>query len=760
MTNPLVSLRRNLITRPVFGAVRKALPSMSQTEREAIEAGTVWFDRELFSGNPDWKSFLDHPDASLTDEEQAFLDGPVEELCAMVDEWTVNNDRRDLPPEAWDFMRKHRFFGMIIPKEHGGLGFSAYAHSCVVARLATRSLVASVTVMVPNSLGPGELLMLFGTEEQQKYYLPRLAKGNEIPCFGLTSEEAGSDAASMEDVGIVSKGKWKGKEVLGMRLTFAKRYITLGPVATLIGLAFQMKDPDGLLGGKEDLGITVALVPADTKGVRTGRRHWPAMQSFMNGPVEGEDVFVPLDHIIGGQERAGEGWKMLMTALAAGRSISLPSVAAAGAQFAARTTGAYARIRKQFGIPVAKFEGVQEPMARIAADAYLLDAARRITCSAIDQGEKPSVLGAIMKYHATERARDDINDAMDVHGGKGICDGPTNYLAQIYYSQPIGITVEGANILTRSMVIFGQGAIRCHPWLLKEMEAAQKEDRKQGLKDFDRAFFGHLGHHIASWWRAWHRNLFGGATAPAPRGGPVKAYYKALGRASASFALVADMALITLGGGLKRKESLSARLGDVLSGMYLAACALKRWEDDGRKESDLPLLRYAVERELATIQTRLDEILRNLPGRFFPWLLRRMVFPWGRWRGAHSDRLIGACAEILSVPGALRDRLTHLVYVPSDEEEPVRLLDRALDAVIAADPLEKKLDEAGIENLEEAVKASVIDKDERKAIELARTLTRQVVAVDDFAPEELAKGEKPSPRTEMHEPPRIVAQSG
>jgi len=680
----------------------------------------------------------------------------------MVDDWTINNDRRDLPPEAWDFLREKGFFGMIIPKDFGGLGFSAYAHSCVIQKISTRSLVAAVTAMVPNSLGPAELLMLFGTDAQKMHWLPRLATGEEIPCFGLTSEEAGSDAAAMVDEGVVCEGDWHGEKVLGMRLDFAKRYITLGPVATVIGLAFKLRDPDGLLGGEEDRGITVALIPADTPGIETGRRHWPAMQSFMNGPVEGTDVFVPLDAIIGGAEMAGKGWQMLMTALAAGRSISLPSLSAGGAKFAARSTGAYARVRKQFGIPVGKFEGVQEPLARIAGSAYLLEAARRVTCSAIDQGEKPSVLGGVMKYHATERLREAINDAMDVHGGKGICDGPQNYLAQSYYSLPISITVEGANILTRSMMIFGQGAIRCHPWLLAEMEAANAEDHKAGLADFDRAFFGHLAHHFASWGRAFHRNLTAGSTAPAPAGaGPVADLYKALGRGSASLALVADMALATLGGALKRKEGLSARLGDVFSALYLASCALKRWEEEGRPAADLPVLRYAVdERELQAIQARLDEVLRNFPGRIIPWVLRRVVFPWGRWRQPITDRMVGEAAQLLLEPGAARDRLTAGIYLPTEGDGPVALLDRAFEAVIAAEAIESRLKEAGIDDLDAAVEQRVITKQEKERIDEARALTQRVVAVDDFAPEELLKGEKPSPNVAMAEPPKVAAQSG
>lgn len=758
MDNPFIALRRALISRPVFNAISKALPRISDTEREAIEAGTVWWDRELFSGNPDWTMLRDHPPAKLTAEEQAFIDGPVEELCRMVDDWTINHTLHDLPPQAWAFLRDKGFFGMIIPKEYGGLGFSAFAHSSVVMKLSTRSLVAAVTAMVPNSLGPAELLLQFGTDEQRNYYLPRLARGEEIPCFALTSPRAGSDAASMIDHGVVCRGMWEGKETLGMRVTWSKRYITLAPIATVLGLAIKLFDPDGLLGEKKDLGITVALVPTKTPGVKIGRRHWPAMQSFQNGPNHGDDVFMPLDWIIGGPKMVGEGWRMLMTALAAGRSISLPSLSTGGTKFAARVSGAYARIREQFGVPVGRFEGVQEPMARIAATAYLLDAARRVTCSAIDGGEKPAVIGAIMKYHATERLRLAFNDAMDIHGGKGICDGPSNYLAQTYYSLPVSITVEGANILTRSLIIFGQGAIRCHPWLLKEMNAAADPDRTRGLRDFDRAFFGHLGHHLATWWRAWHRNLFAGATAPAPGAPELAAYYREIGRAGASFALITEIALIVLQGALKRKETLSARLGDVLAGMYLVTCAFKRWEEEGRPAADLPVLRYAVERELLTIQQRLDEILRNFPGGFWRFVLRRVIFPWGRWRRPADDALIRLGAEFLMQPGEARDRLTQGIFLARGFSAPVSDLDRALQMAVDTEDAEKRLRHADLQHdLGAAVAQNVVSAQERQAIEDKRRLVLRLIQVDDFDPAELTGVHKDITDTGGALQPRAVA---
>ena len=740
-------LRRKYLSVPGYRLARKTLPSMSETERAAIEAGTVWWDGELFAGNPDWSKFLDHPSAKLTEEEQAFLDGPVEALCALLDDWSINHGPRDLPEEAWAFLKEKHFFGIIIPKEHGGLGFSAYAHSCVIQKLATRSLSGAVTAMVPNSLGPAELLLLHGTKEQKMHYLPRLARGEEIPCFALTSEQAGSDAAAMIDRGVVCEGEWNGKKTLGMRVTWSKRYITLAPVATVLGLAFKLYDPDHLLGEEEDIGITVALVPTDTPGVRIGRRHWPAMQSFMNGPTEGQEVFMPIDWIIGGPEMKGQGWKMLMNCLAAGRSISLPSLSAGGAKLAARSTGAYARIRTQFGIPIGNFEGVKEPLARIAGDAYLLEACRQVTCSAIDHGEKPAIIGAIMKYHATERLRADINDAMDVHGGKGICDGPSNYLAQTYYSLPISITVEGANILTRSMMIFGQGVIRCHPWLLKEVEAANLPDQDEGIAAFDEAFSGHLAYHFTTWWRAWHRSAFAGWTAPVPAHlGEVASYYRHLGRASSAFALVSEMALVFLGGALKRKEALSGRLGDVLSSLYMASCILKRWEDDGRPIADLPIVRYSVERELHLLQTKLEAILDNFPHRPVRWWLRRVIFPWGRWASPPRDSLMAEAADVLLSPSDARDRLTAGIYLPPDgsAEMPLAVLERAFKAAIDTEHLEKRLDKAGIEDMDAALEQGVLSRDEVDRLETARTLALESIRVDDFDPNELAKGEQPS----------------
>ncbi|WP_458760033.1 acyl-CoA dehydrogenase [Afipia sp. TerB] len=733
------SLRRDLLTRPIFAWAHKALPPMSDTEREALEAGDVWWDADLFTGNPDWSKLLANAPATLTDEESAFLAGPVEELCAMVDDWKVNWEWRDLPPEVWDFIKRNKFLGMIIPKEFGGLGFSPYAHSEVVRKISSRSVTAAVTVMVPNSLGPGELLMRFGTREQQDKWLPGLAEGREIPCFGLTSPEAGSDAASMIDTGVICRGMFEGREVLGLRLNWHKRYITLGPVATLLGLAFKARDPDHLIGNEEDLGITVALIPTNLPGVTIGHRHLPAMQVFQNGPNWGKDVFIPMDYVIGGQERIGQGWKMLMTALAAGRGISLPSQSAAGAAYCARATGAYARIREQFHVPIGKFEGIEEPLARIAGTAYQLDAARRLTCAALNQGKHPAVISGIMKLHATERLRIAVDDAMDIHGGKAVIDGPQNYMGALYRSVPVAITVEGANILTRNLIVFGQGAIRAHPYLLEEMNAIANPDQKKGLEDFDRSFWKHVGHAFGNLFRAWGRSWTGGAFAPAPDAAEATGYYRQLSRYSSAFALSADMALLTLGGALKRREMLSARFGDILSELYLLSAALKRWEEEGRQKEDLAALQWVMANGFRTIENRFAEILANLPNRFVAAMLKVVVQPFGAKTLGPSDDVVHRCAQLVLAPGPARDRLTAgLYHAGANDDGPLTRLERAFMLVTANAPIEKKMHAARIRDWKEAVRKGVITAEEGRAIQTADEAVAKVIEVDDFAPEALS----------------------
>jgi len=731
------AFRRERLTRPVFRWARDAMPGLSDTEREAIEAGDVWWDADLFTGNPDWAKLRSMPAASLSLEEQAFLDGPVAQLCDMLDEWKIHWELRDLPPEAWDFIKEHRFFGMIIPKQYGGLGFSATAHSEVVRRLSLRSITAAVTVMVPNSLGPGELLMQFGTDAQRAYWLPRLADGTEIPCFGLTSPEAGSDAAAMVDTGVVCRQEIDGREVLGIRLNWHKRYITLGPVATVMGLAFKLHDPDGLLGSKPDIGISVALVPTHTPGVEIGRRHVPSMQVFQNGPNRGRDVFVPIDALIGGPARAGHGWQMLMSALAAGRGISLPSLSAAAAVFCAHTTGAYARIRRQFGIPVGKFEGVQDKLGRMAANAYLVDAARRLTCAALDQGHKPAVVSAIMKYHATERMRVAVNDGMDIHGGKAVIDGPHNYLSGLYRAVPVGITVEGANILTRCLIVFGQGAIRSHPYLMQEILAIGDSDQERGLRAFDRVFWKHAAHSLKNAGRAWLRAWTGARVGPAPAAGAIRGHYRRLGRYASAFALVAEAALGTLGGALKRKEMISARLGDILGELYLLSAVLKRWEDEGRHEADLPLVRWCMDDGAATIEKRLDEVLSNLPMRPAAGLLRLLVLPLGPRPAGPADALTQQCAELLLEPSATRDRLVGDIWQRQGDNGLTRL-ERAFDLVASAQPLYDQLHRAGVRDWHDARQRGGLTQEQAQRLEETEKAVAAAIAVDDFDPAELA----------------------
>lgn len=737
-----MSFRRDVISKLIFSWARRVLPSVSDTEREALEAGDVWWDADLFTGDPEWAKLLDTPPATLTAEEQAFLNGPVDELCAMLDEWKINWELRDLPPEVWNFIKQKKFLGMIIPTEHGGLGFSPYAHSEVVRKISSRSLVAAVTVMVPNSLGPGELLMRFGTRDQQSKWLPCLADGRDIPCFGLTSPEAGSDAAAMTDSGIICKGMFEGHEVIGIRLNWHKRYITLGPVATLLGLAFKAYDPDHLVGSQEDLGITVALIPTSLPGVSIGRRHLPAMQVFQNGPTWGKDVFVPLDYVIGGKERLGQGWKMLMTALAAGRGISLPSLSAAGAAFSARTTGAYARIREQFGIPIGKFEGIEEPLARIAATAYLIDAARRLTCAALNEGHHPAVISGIMKLHATERLRTVIDDAMDIHGGKAVIDGPQNYLGNLYRGVPVSITVEGANILTRNLIIFGQGAIRAHPYLLQEMNALGDTNKARGLDAFDKTFWVHIVHSFKTLFRAWGRSWSGGVFAPAPdNAGAVTGFYRQLSRYSAAFALCADMALLTLGGKLKRKEMLSARFGDILSELYLLSAVLKRWHEEGRQEADLAVVEWCMATGFRTIEQRFADILANLPNRFVAIMLKFMIQPLGAQARGPSDKVIHACAQLVLEPSVARDRLTQGLSHVDDDGGPARL-EKAFLLVTAAEDVFKRMHAARLRDADAAVRQGTITQVEAEQYKAAQEAVARVIEVDDFAPEALSPHEK------------------
>src|ERR1035437_9900970 len=753
-----MTFRRDYISRYIFKWAKGVLPGLSNTEREAIEAGDVWWDADLFTGNPNWAKLLAEAPAKLSPEEQAFLDRPVEQLCAMLDDWKVNWELRDLPPEAWDFLKAHKFFAMIIPKQYGGFGFFAYAHSEGGREVSSHSVTAAVTALVPNSLGPGELLLQSGTKPQQDYWLPRLANGSEIPCFGLTSPEAGSDAASMVDSGVVCRGTFDGLEILGIRLNWHKRYITLGPVATVLGVAFKLRDPDHLLGTNEDIGITVALVPTHLPGVEIGRRHFPALNVFQNGPNWGRDVFLPMDHVIGGVEQVGKGWKMLMSALAAGRGISLPSLSAAGAAYTAHTTGAYARVREQFHISIGKFEAIQERLGRLAATAYLVDGARRMTCAALDAGHKPAVVTAIMKSQATDRLRISVNDAMDVHGGKAIMEGPQNYLGSLYRAVPIGITVEGANIVTRSLIQFGQGAIRSHPYILKEMLALEDDDHARGLDAFDRAFWAHVGHAIGNTFRAWGRCWTGGLFAPAPDAGKTTRFYRKLSRYAAAFALAVDMTLLTLGGDLKRKEMISARFGDLLSELYLLSAVLKRWQDEGRQDADLPLVEWCMESGMVTIATRFDEIFANFPNRLVAGLLRFIVQPLGPRRRGPSDTLTRACATLLLEPSATRDRLTVDLFHPKDDGGLARL-EIAFKLTVATQPLRDRMNKAHVHDIDQARKQNLINESEAAQLRDTAAVVAAAIAVDDFTAEELthhdanhAQGDRSSPAQKRPRP--------
>jgi acyl-CoA dehydrogenase len=751
-------LRKALITRPFMREYLRLLPRMSQTEKEALEAGTVWWDGELFTGAPRWEKLLAARPPQLSPAERAFLDGPCEELCGMLDDWNITHERADLPPQVWEFLKTRGFFAMIIPKKYGGLEFSAYAHSCVLAKIAGRSGTTSSTVAVPNSLGPAELLNHYGTEEQKDYYLPRLARGEEVPCFALTGPRAGSDAASIPDTGVVCRGMWQGREVLGLRLNFSKRYITLAPVATVIGLAFRMFDPDLLLGDKTDIGITCALIPRSTPGVSIGRRHFPLNVPFQNGPIQGKDVFVPLDFIIGGPAMAGSGWRMLVEQLSVGRCISLPSSATGGAQAGVWATGAYARIRAQFNMPVGRFEGVESVLARMVGLTYTMDAARSVTAGAIDGGEKPSVPSAMLKYHVTEMSRQVANDAMDIHGGKGIMLGPSNYLGRGYQIVPVAITVEGANLLTRNLIIFGQGAIRCHPFVLREMTAARNPDRVQGVEDFDRALFAHIGFTISNAVRSFIMALTHARFTRAPVQGATARYYQHVVRFSASFAFAVDVAMLYLGGYLKKKENLSARLGDVLSCMYLASMVLKHHENQGRQEQDLPVVEWACRNLLYHAQEQLHGFLRNFPNPLLAGVMRALIFPRGLIYSAPSDRLGRTVASLVTAPTETRERFGQLVYRTLRADNPMGLLQEALTLAVQLEPLEKRIRVEGVKTgkvtaldfpgqIQQALAAGIVSETEAAALREYDRKVMDIINVDDFDPQELGAQAEPAARS-------------
>ncbi|MEZ8067257.1 acyl-CoA dehydrogenase FadE [Vibrio sp. FF145] len=745
------AIRQTLISQKALSLFKKVLPAMSQTEKEALEAGTVWWEAELFKGKPEWKKLQNIADPKLSEAEQAFLDGPVNTVCEMVNDYQVTHELADLPPEVWQYLKDHKFFAMIIKKKYGGLEFSAYAQSLVLQKLTGVSSVLSSTVGVPNSLGPGELLQHYGTEDQRNHYLPRLAEGKEIPCFALTSPEAGSDAGSIPDYGVVCKGEWQGEEVLGMRLTWNKRYITLAPVATVLGLAFKLRDPEGLLGDKQDLGITCALIPTDLKGVEIGNRHFPLNVPFQNGPTQGDDIFVPIDFIIGGQKMAGQGWRMLVECLSVGRGITLPSNSTGGIKSAALATGAYARIRRQFKQPIGRMEGVEEPLARLAGNAYVMDAASNLTVAGIDLGEKPSVISAIVKYHCTHRGQRSIIDAMDIVGGKGICLGPSNFLARGYQGSPIAITVEGANILTRSMIIYGQGAIRCHPYVLNEMEAAYSES-SDALDKFDSALAGHVSFTMSNLVRSlWFGLTDGrGSDAPTPSNKTDKQtqrYYQQLNRYSANLALLSDISMAVLGGSLKRRERLSARLGDILSQLYLGSATLKRFESEGSHAEDLPLVHWGMQDSLRQTEVAIDEFLANFPNPVIGRLLRVVLMPFGRIRRAPNDKLDSQVAHILQTPSETRSRIGRGQYLEATEYNPVGKIEKALEVILQAEPLFDKVCKETHQKraflrldlvAQLGLEKGILTQEEANLLISAEEHRLYTINVDDFSPEELA----------------------
>ncbi len=736
--------RKHYLTKPAFDFFKKVLPPMNDTEREALEAGDVWVDGDLFQGQPDWNKILAIPKPELSIEEQDFMENEVEQLCQMLDDWKIVQEDKDLPQEVWQFIKDKGFMGMIVPKEYGGKGFSAIAHSQIVSKIASRSASAAVTVMVPNSLGPAELLLHYGTKDQKDHYLPRLASGEDVPCFALTAPEAGSDAGAIPDKGIVCKGEFNGEEVLGIRLSWNKRYITLAPVATVLGLAFKLYDPEQLIGDKEDIGITCALIPTNHPGVETGQRHIPMSMAFMNGPTRGNDVFIPIDWIIGGPDYAGKGWQMLVDCLSAGRAISLPSLGTTTSKMCYRMTGSYARIRKQFKTSIGLFEGVQEAMARIAGNTYKQEATRVMTAGSVDLGIKPSVVSAMAKYHLTELGRQSMNDAMDIHGGRALVMGERNYLAHGYMSNPIAITVEGANILTRNLMIFGQGAVRCHPYVFKEMQAAANEDYQQGLSQFDDLLLKHLAYGVGNFVRTLTLGLTGSRwLVKSPVSGEVAKYYRQLTRMSSALALVSDISMMVLGGDLKRKERLSARLADVFSELYMATAVLKFYEDNGRRSDDLPYVHWTMQQSLFNMQQAFYGFFENFPVKAMAVGLKLAIFPWGKCYKQPSDELSQEIVMPMMKDSEIRTRLTAGLFINQEADDVTGRIENAFNLVLKAAPVEKKLANAMkhgflsaqdniFATINEAKAADILTEAEADLITQSEKARLDAIQVDDY----------------------------
>ncbi|MCL2914093.1 acyl-CoA dehydrogenase [Shewanella corallii] len=738
----VTSVRRQVISRPAFAFFKRVLPPLSDTERQAMEAGDIWWEGELFGGKPDWDRLHGFGKSELTPQEQEFIKVQVSHALSLIDDYDIVHNRRDLPPELWEYFRKEGFFSLIIPKQYGGHEFSAYANSTIVSMLASRSISAAVTVMVPNSLGPGELLSHYGTREQKEQWLPALAKGDEIPCFALTGPEAGSDAGAIPDTGVVCLGEFAGEEVTGIRLNWDKRYITLAPVATVLGLAFKLKDPDGLLGDKQDIGITCALIPVSHPGVETGIRHDPLGLAFMNGTTRGKDVFIPLDWIIGGAQYAGHGWRMLVECLSAGRGISLPALATASGHMATKTTTAYSAVRQQFGMPIGAFEGVQEALARIIGNTYQLEAARRLTTTGLDLKVKPSVVTAIAKYHMTEMGRSVMNDAMDIQAGKGIQLGPKNYLGHHYMANPLSITVEGANILTRSLMIFGQGATRCHPFVLKEMAAASMDDEEEGLDQFDELLISHIIYAYKNGFRAFGHALTGSRLATTPVSGETRTYYQHMERISSGLAIATDFAMLVMGGELKRREMMSARLGDVLSQLYLASATLKLFEDNGRQYEDLPVVHYVMQTRLQQAAAALKDVVRNFPNPVLKFKLGLILFPLGNHFNGPSDETVRLAVEGMLKPGPGRSRLTFLCPDLEGDTSGIAEVETAFMAMHCTQSLRARVDKAirkgkvqlksGDNRFDAAYEAGIITAEESDKLKQADEARKAAIAVDEF----------------------------
>lgn len=734
-------LRFLFFSQPLFNYLKKSLPPISETEQVVLDAGDKWIETDLFCGTVNWQKILSDKAVALTTEEQSFLDNEVETVCKMVSEWEIY-EQSFLPDKVWDYIKQQGFWALVIPKEYGGKEFSALAHSTIITKLASRSISVAISVMIPNSVGPAELIIHYGTEEQKQHYLPKLAKGEEIPCFALTSPKAGSDASSISDEGIVCQQSFQGKETLGILLSWDKRYITLAPIATLLGLAFKLKDPQHLLGEKTELGITLALVPTSLPGIDIGKRHRPMDLGFLNGPTSGEDVFIPIDYVIGGRSMVGNGWQMLMECLAMGRSLSLPALSAGISQQCYRMTAAYTRIRKQFATPICQFEGVKKRLARIGAYTYMLEAIRVSTINAVSQGIRPSIVSAIVKYHSTEIARIVVNDAMDIHGGRGIQYGSNNYLGLVYQALPILITVEGANLLTRNLIIFGQGALRCHPFIRDEIKTAH-ENNKDGIIKFDALLSRHINYQLSNMAKCFAYGISSGLLVRTSYRGELTQFYAQLTRMSTALAITADLTMAIMGGSLKRKEQISARLGDVLSYLYLSTAVLKYFHQREQPPAELPYVRWCLQTCLYQIQNAFTGLFANFPSKFLGKLLYRLVFPFGGHLDKPTDKQYFNISQSMVADLQLRDQITPYCFSSKDSTDALGKIEIAFQQTLKTEAIEKKLfahtdvkkKSRHIpfpEVLKFAEAESLITAAERTQLESAYQAQLSAIAVDEF----------------------------